>query len=254
MSEAGPASPSGTRPGSQVVENGIRYGADGIFVRVSKPSNLFRGNTMRDLRFAVHYMYTNMSEVSGNVSIGNHIGYAIMMSDRLKVVGNRSEGDRDHGLLFNYANRSKIERNVVTMSGGREGSASSSTTPISTTSAATGSRAARSGSISPPAPSATSWSECLHRQTQSQVKYVGTRFLDWSEDGRGNYWSDNPAFDLDGDGIADNAYRPNDIIDQVLWTNPSAKLLVTSPGRPGDPLGAGAVPGAQPAASSTARR
>ena len=39
---------------------------------------------------------------------------------------------------------------------------------------------------------------------RNQVKYVGTRYLDWSKDGRGNYWSDNPAFDLNGDGIADS--------------------------------------------------
>jgi nitrous oxidase accessory protein len=63
-----------------------------------------------------------------------------------------------------------------------------------------------------------------------QVKYVGTRYLDWSKDGRGNYWSDDPAFDLNGDGIADQAYRPNDIVDQVVWRYPAAKLLLNSPG------------------------
>ena len=61
----------------------------------------------------VHYMYTNDSEVSGNVSIDNDVGYAIMFSERLKVAGNRSEGDRDHGLMFNYANRSVMEGNVI---------------------------------------------------------------------------------------------------------------------------------------------
>lgn len=64
---------------------------------------------------------------------------------------------------------------------------------------------------------------------RNQVKYVGARYLDWSEDGRGNYWSDNPAFDLDGDGISDNAYRPNDLIDRVLWTAPQARVLTSSP-------------------------
>jgi nitrous oxidase accessory protein len=63
----------------------------------------------------------------------------------------------------------------------------------------------------------------------NQVKYVGTRHLDWSKNGRGNYWSDNPAFDLNGDGIADTAYRPNDLIDRVLWTAPAAKVLINSP-------------------------
>jgi nitrous oxidase accessory protein len=64
---------------------------------------------------------------------------------------------------------------------------------------------------------------------RNQVKYVGSRYLDWSEGGRGNYWSDNPAFDLDADGIADIAYRPNDLVDKVLWTAPQAKVLINSP-------------------------
>jgi nitrous oxidase accessory protein len=65
---------------------------------------------------------------------------------------------------------------------------------------------------------------------RTQVKYVGTRWLEWSEDGRGNYWSDNPAFDLNGDGIADAPYRPNDLVDRVVWSYPLAKLLLNSPG------------------------
>ena len=59
--------------------------------------------------------------------------------------------------------------------------------------------------------------------------YVGTRFLDWSVNGRGNYYSDNPAFDLKGTGVADTAYRPNDLMDQVIWRAPAAKMLLNSP-------------------------
>jgi len=35
--------------------------------------------------------------------------------------------------------------------------------------------------------------------------------------------------DLNGDGIADTAYRPNDLVDRVLWTAPAAKALINSP-------------------------
>jgi nitrous oxidase accessory protein len=45
----------------------------------------------------------------------------------------------------------------------------------------------------------------------------------------GNYWSDNLAFDLDDDGIGDQPYRPNGLVDQVLWRAPAAKLLLSSP-------------------------
>src|SRR5690606_29287777 len=89
MNEAGNGVHVWNAPGSQVIGNDIRYGRDGIFV-ISSKENVFRGNRMRDLRYAVHYMYTNDSEVADNVSIGNHAGFAIMYSDRLKVMHNLS--------------------------------------------------------------------------------------------------------------------------------------------------------------------
>ena len=61
----------------------------------------------------VHYMYTDDSEVSDNVSTNNTVGFAIMYSHRLTVRGNVSDGDRDRGLLFNFANGSEISGNEV---------------------------------------------------------------------------------------------------------------------------------------------
>jgi nitrous oxidase accessory protein len=54
---------------------------------------------------------------------------------------------------------------------------------------------------------------------------VGSRDHVWS----GNYWSDHSAYDINGDGRADQAFRPNDAMDQILWTQPSARLLLGSP-------------------------
>ena len=210
---------------AKIVENDITGGRDGIFTNVSRNA-LFHGNKMHGVRFAIHYMYTGDSEISDNVSVGNHVGYAIMYSDRLVIKNNVSEGDRDHGFLFNYANYSNIEGNAVLKGGEKcvfifnanvnrfignwfEGCG----TGIHFT--AGSERNVFSGNA--------------FIGNEVQVKYVGTRYLDWSENGRGNYWSDNPAFDLNGDGIADNAYRPNDIIDQVVWRYPAAKLLLNSP-------------------------
>ena len=103
-------------PGSIVENNRFRHGRDGIFVNTSK-RNAFRDNHFEELRFAVHYMYTNRSEVSGNVSIGNHIGFALMYSDRLTARDNVSIDDRDHGIMLNYANYSEISGNVVERGG-----------------------------------------------------------------------------------------------------------------------------------------
>jgi len=34
---------------------------------------------------------------------------------------------------------------------------------------------------------------------------------------------------VNGDGVADRVFRPNDAMDQILWTQPSAKMLLGSP-------------------------
>ncbi len=212
-------------PGVKVIGNDIRWGRDGIFVNTSE-KNEFIGNRFRDLRFAVHYMYAHDSVVRGNISLGNHLGYAIMYSNNVRIVGNLSRGDRDHGIMMNYTNSSTVTGNRIedvgdkcvfiynahknTLSGnlfqgcliGVHFTAGSERNDI-TGNAFVGNR--------------------------TQVKYVGSRWLDWSAVGRGNYWSDHAAFDLDGNGIADAAYRPNDIMDHVLWTQPAAKPLLGSP-------------------------
>lgn len=225
LSEAGNGIQVWNAPGSQVIGNDIRYGRDGIYV-ISSRKNIFRDNRMRDLRYAVHYMYTNDSEVSGNISIGNHAGFAIMYSDRLKVTGNLSVGDRDKGLFLNTANSSDVGNNVVKAAPEKcvflysanknwfhDNWFEGCDIGIHFTAGSERNRIAGNAFVA----------------NRTQVKYVGTRFLDWSDNGHGNYWSDNPAFDLNGDGVADTAYRPNDLVDEVLWINPNAKMLLNSP-------------------------
>ena len=99
-------------PGSKVVGNDIRWGRDGIFANTSR-SNAFVGNRFRDLRFAVHFMYTNKTEVSGNLSIGNHLGFAVMFSKGVKLLNNVSLGDAQHGIMLNYTNSSEVRGNLV---------------------------------------------------------------------------------------------------------------------------------------------
>ncbi len=225
LAEAGNGVSIWNAPGAEVSGNRIRHGRDGIFVNTSK-RNVFRDNDFAGLRFAIHYMYTHDSRVLGNRSRGNHVGFALMYSDRLEVRDNVSLDDRDHGLLMNYVNSSAITGNLVRDSAGKclfiynahknriaanrfEGC------PIGIHFTAGSERNAVTGNA--------------FVGNRTQVKYVGTRTVEWSAEGRGNYWSDNAAFDLDGDGVADRAYRPNDLADELLWRYPQAKLLFNSP-------------------------
>lgn len=264
VNEAGNGISVWNAAGAKVLDNDVSFGRDGIFSITSK-NNVFKGNRFRDLRFAVHYMYTNDSEIADNVSTGNTVGFAIMYSHRLKVSGNLSDGDRDHGFLFNYANGSQISGNTVlgrlqpaerwATSGMRTNEAREHGLPAAGEPEPLVAAGARSGpgkcvfiynanrnrfrdnwfegcEIGIHFTAGSEGNEIAGNafvKNQSQVKYVGTRYLDWSKGGRGNFWSDNPAFDLNGDGLGDSAYRPNDLMDKVLWTAPQAKLLANSP-------------------------
>ena len=208
-------------PGAKVIRNDFRWGRDGIFVNTSK-KNEFSHNRFRDLRFAVHYMYAHHSTVSGNVSLGNHLGYAIMYSKNVVIKGNYSKGDRDHGIMMNYTNASTVRDNHIESVGDKcvfiynahkntfEGNYFAGC-GIGIHFTAGSERNQFSGNA--------------FIGNRTQVKYVGSRWIDWSVAGKGNYWSDHAAFDLDGNGVADSVYRPNDIMDHILWTQPAAKSL-----------------------------
>ncbi len=225
MSERGNGVSVWNAPGAVIADNRIHGGRDGIFTETSS-NNVFRGNRMEALRFAIHYMYTNDSTVSDNTSIGNHVGYALMYSSRLEVHGNVSRGDRDHGIALNYANDSRISGNRV-----RDG-ANKCVFIYNANYNRFEDNIFRGCAIGVHFTAGSEHNVMTGNafiDNRSQVKYVGTRHLDWAEDGRGNYWSDHSAFDLDGDGRADTAYRPNDFVDGLLWRYPSARLLLSSP-------------------------
>ena len=208
-------------PGATVSGNTIRQGRDGIFVNTSR-RNTFTDNRFEGLRFAIHYMNADDSEVSGNISIGNHLGYAIMFSKRVTLRDNISLDDRDHGIMLNYANNAVIEGNAVVGGGEKCLFVYNANKNLIRGNRIEGCEIGihfTGGS----AKNEITGNAFVGNRTQ--IKFVSTRDHVWS----GNYWSDHAAYDVNGDGIADQAFRPNDAMDQVLWTQPSAKLLLGSP-------------------------
>jgi nitrous oxidase accessory protein len=223
--ERGPGLYVWNAPGLVAEDNHISLGRDGIFITTSDEA-VYRRNRFTELRYAFHSMYSNRIEVSGNVSIGNEIGYAFMYSTRVVARSNLSQGDRSHGIFMNFANRSEIVGNSVVDGGEkclfvynanrnsfRDNRFEGCEIGLHFTAGSEGNVLVGNA----------------FENNRTQVKYVGSRWLEWSEDDTGNYWSDHVAFDLDGDGRADSPYRPNDAVDQIVWRQPLAKLLLGAP-------------------------
>ncbi|SFC25237.1 nitrous oxide reductase family maturation protein NosD [Tropicimonas isoalkanivorans] len=223
--ERGPGIYVWNSPGLTVEDNRISKGRDGVFITTSDKA-VYRRNTFTDLRFAFHSMYANRIEVTDNVSRNNDMGFAFMYSTRLKVERNLSDGDTNHGFFMNFANRADLVQNEVRNGGEKclfiynsnnndfdanrfQGCAIG----VHFTAGSQGNTLSGNAFVG----------------NRTQVKYVGTRWLEWSDGGRGNYWSDHVAFDVNGDGTADSPYRPNDSIDRLVWSQPMAKLLMGTP-------------------------
>ncbi len=211
--------------GSEVSFNTISYGRDGIFVTTSN-NNIFNNNIFTNLRYSIHYMYTNYSTVSNNVSISNDIGYALMSSNHLKVRNNISIDDKEYGLFANFLNDSNIKNNVVLNSKGK-------CLFVYNSNFNTISKNYFKQCLIGVHWTAGSNQNIFHDNAfignKKQVKYISTKNVEWSFKHRGNYWADHIAYDMNNNGIADSSYRPNDITDKILWNYPNSAVLLNSP-------------------------
>ncbi|MBF0341484.1 MAG: nitrous oxide reductase family maturation protein NosD [Magnetococcales bacterium] len=205
--------------------NQVDGGRDGLYIHTAH-GNIIRGNRFTNLRFAVHYMYANDNEVTDNISIDNGVGYALMYSEHLKIKRNISLNDRDHGMMFHSSHYSELDHNLIR---GTKEKCSFIYTASKNSIHHNHFEGCDIGIHFTGGSENNAIFDNAFINNHTQVKYSGMVQYEWSRDHRGNYWSDNPAFDLDGDGIADVAYRPNTLMDRVIWSYPLAKLLLASP-------------------------
>ena len=228
--------------GALAKDNEVWHTRDGIYIDTSNGNELI-GNTLHDLRYGVHYMYSYRNLVKDNFTYNTRTGYALMQSKYLTVIGNRSKNDANYGILMNYITNSTIRNNRV------EGIQNARHPHMQQSSNRTGLEGKalfiynslfneirdNLFSDSDMGIHLTAGSEDnvlsgnAFVRNKEQVKYVATRPQDWSDKGTGNYWSDYLGWDMDGDGIGDIEYEPNDSVDRLLWKFPAAKLLLNSP-------------------------
>ncbi len=219
-----------------VVGNSVSKVRDGLYVISSQHSEL-RDNTMFDLRYGVHYMYSHSNRVINNLTYNTRAGYALMSSKNLTVKGNTSRDSEDYGFLMNFITSSNISNNKISNVWtkpenkvlGREGKGlfvyNSAYNTISFNRIDTAeigihlTAGSENGKIY--------GNSFINNPVQ--VKYVSNSRQEWSQDGLGNYWSNYLGWDLNNDQRGDTPFEPNDGIDKMIWQYPEAKVLLDSP-------------------------
>ncbi len=209
--------------GFELTGNEIFDVRDGVYIQ-SSPHGVIRRNVARDLRYGLHYMYSDDNLFEDNVFANGDAGTALMYSRRLTFRRNqflRNRGFASVGLLLKTCDDVRADDNVV-VDNARGIFIEGSERNVFQGNLIAGSDAA-----------------VVLFDSAKQVVFTGNSFVGnlspLSLSGRrtdavfaGNYFSDNSAPDLDGDGRTDLPYRLSSLFDHLRGNLTSADLLSRS--------------------------
>ncbi|MCF6282473.1 MAG: nitrous oxide reductase family maturation protein NosD [Candidatus Polarisedimenticolaceae bacterium] len=206
-----------------IKDNHISGARDGIYISVTEES-LIEANLTEQLRYGIHYMYSENNRLKDNISRNNINGFAIMQSHYLIIEGNQAYSNKNHGLLFRDAQYCIIKNNDLHDNGDGLFLFASYDNEIFSNKIANNKIGAKiwAGSIR---------NNVFDNQfigNKQQIFYVSTQDLHWGKQ-RGNYWSDYIGWDQNSDLIGDKPYRVDSFTSNLLFRYPSAVLLLRSP-------------------------
>jgi nitrous oxidase accessory protein len=211
--------------GFTVTGNRISGHRDGIYLEFSPHAVLVGNESRSNVRYGLHFMYSDSCEYRRNVFAGNVSGVAVMYSRGVTMVGNRFEdnwGPAAYGLLLKEIKDSRIEDNVLarnTVGLFAEGADRM---------VVTGNQFVRNGWALRLMADATD-NEFRHNRfigntfdvaTNSQASSPST----FSE----NYWDAYEGYDLNRDGIGDVPFRPVRLTSILVEQNEPMLILLHS--------------------------
>jgi nitrous oxidase accessory protein len=208
-----------------IEENAIGGHHDGIYLEFVHESTVRGNRSEGNLRYGMHFMYSDGCRYVNNTFRGNGSGVAVMYTRRVEMVGNRFErnwGSASYGLLLK-----EILEPVLT--GNRFATNSVGLLVDGATRLqATGNTFADNG-----------WAVKLMASTQGATftgnEFVGNTF-DVATNSRettsafaGNYWDDYQGYDLDRDGIGDVPHHPVRLFSLLSAQNEPSLIMLRSP-------------------------
>jgi nitrous oxidase accessory protein len=210
--------------GFTLTDNEMIGTRDGIYIQ-SSPRGTVRGNRARDLRYGLHYMFSDDNVFEDNTFENGAAGAALMYSRRLTFRRNRflhNRGFASVGLLLKECDDVAAEDNLIADNARGlflEGSY----------------RNVFRRNVIAMSDQAIVLYDSSHENT-----FVGNAFLEnftplWLVGRRtdtafdGNYWSDHREPDLDGDGVADRPYRLSNVFDHFRGNLTAADLFARGP-------------------------
>jgi nitrous oxidase accessory protein len=212
--------------GFTVSGNRIRGHRDGIYLEFSGHATIVGNESRNNLRYGLHFMYSDSCEYRRNTFAGNGAGVAVMYSRRVAMIDNRFEnnwGPAAYGLLLKEIKDSRIDGNVL--AGNTVGLFAEG---VDRTEIA-GNQFLRNG-----------WAVRLMADATGnrfrRNRFEGNTF-DVATNSRAsspstfseNFWDGYAGYDLDHDGFGDVPFRPVRLFSVLVEENEPLLILLRSP-------------------------
>ncbi|WP_117883130.1 nitrous oxide reductase family maturation protein NosD [Aureibaculum luteum] len=197
---------------------------DGIYLEFTKETKVTNNQSYDNMRYGLHFMFSNNNEYHNNTFTNNGAGVAVMFSKFIKMTGNtftKNWGTASYGLLLKEIYDAEIENNTFeenTIGINVEGS--------------TRINYIKNNFIS------NGWSVKIAGACYANI-FKENNFLNNSFDISynsnmndnkfdSNYWSSYTGYDLDKNGIGDIPYRPVKLFSYIVNKTPETIILLRS--------------------------
>jgi nitrous oxidase accessory protein len=198
---------------------------DGIYLEFVENSHISGNRSERNLRYGLHFMFSNHDSYINNIFRDNGAGVAVMFSHHIKMIDNLFEknwGPSAYGLLLKDISDGEIRGNsFIENTIGIYGDGANRIMLEGTEFKANGWALKILGSCNDNLVSGNNFKDnsfdVFTNTSLSRNTY------------KGNYWSEYTGYDLDRDQIGDVPYRPVKLFTYVTGKVPSAIILLRSP-------------------------
>ena len=208
----------------EIESNTITHTRDGIYLEFANDCIIKNNISSNNLRYGLHFMFSNDDHYEGNTFKNNGAGVAVMFSKRIKMLNNtfkKNWGTASYGLLLKEINDAEIIGNVFeenTIGINVEGS------------------------------NRINYKKNNFIKNGWAVKVRGACYTNWFINNNflynsfdisynsklndnkfhQNYWSNYTGYDLDKDGIGDVPYQPVKLFSYVVNRTPETIILLRS--------------------------
>ncbi len=208
----------------EIENNFVQHVRDGIYLEFSDDCLIKNNVSANNLRYGLHFMFSNNDVYEGNTFEENGAGVAVMFSKNIKMIRNvfrKNWGSASYGLLLKEINDAEIKGNTFeenTIGINIEGS--NRITYKNNSFIKNG------------------WAVKVRGACYTN-SFINNNFLynsfDLSYNSKihdnifdNNYWSNYTGYDLDKDGIGDIPYRPVKLFSYIVNRTPETIILLRS--------------------------